>query len=1130
MESRIEFFPRLGVAHRTPAVLMSIVRQAIFAIGGLLSISVFASASQVIDFENITTGGPGGAGQLALVLTQYGSVGVTFNGPKVIDYSQGPFAISGFAHSGTKAIETCVGLEFCTSPIKMIFTTPQRTVKVWFGYSAPLNQALLVDVVGFDGTGAQVAAGSGVLNSSPNPQPISSAIAVTSSVANISSVTISLSGPSVTFNNNLAIDDVEFDTAGPPSPCTATQAPTVALTEPPDGLTVYDNEFLFQGSVAGNGAQLDAATVTATVPNGTIRSADMLSAGLLSPSGGNFGSIREDGLLSPGVNTVTVTARNCFGAAQASRTVTFLQVSPPQVFGSEVNQGLPTYSLVAGKTTLVRVYVGVQAGAAATRITHAVLTVSARDTSTTFTVNAIIPNVIFTNVNQRYTENDNINFYLPGAMVPAGRYSFSAQLFDGSTLLTTVDLPGGVYVFSRTQDLKLMVVLPDISRYGQTLSDLALLSDYLDDMARVFPVRDGWGLVGDQKGLQVSLRFFEPVCDGSFPPFPNCGPSQEEITPGNSQFDPLSWFKWKLVQPQTTGQLRTVCVPVFTTIPCQGTANFRYPNNGSGGFATMLVPSAFVYFPGWPPNTADSAYDLNYDGRIDASELSLYVSEFFNNSTGTWSTNISQLQPGDVVHNFVDSDRDIPPQLDPGETPSPFTQVKLVSWMRQKARALADASGINYAAYVVWQGMDQQGTGGGAGDYGGNTMWAVLKQWPAFHQEFGHVLGLVPPGSPNAAPGNLMHSKNFVITDPRSFDILRRKALTNPISVMAAGLGTPYYNSLLETYEYNWLVSNRASLNARVMNSNPGVANKASQFLLAGYLDRQSHFIVVESKTVENLTPTPPARGSAYSLCFERLKPPAQCEAVPVDFDSPTEHGHRHGLPIYHANTFVKLVRSLPIGTRAVELKHHSHVLFRMSVPAHRPQLKLRPVEISEAGDAITLGWDAVHPDGARMTFDVFYSPDGGKNWEIVGTGIRQTALKWALHAAAGAKDAVLRVVATDGFHSVDARTEYFRVPAKAPLVTISASSDQRAIPGAPIQLRAVAFDLQDGLLPETALNWSSDVAGDLGSGRMLLATLQTGRHTVTVRGRNSWGLSSSAQTTIEVGPETAEKQRGKSK
>src|SRR5258708_2453488 len=114
---------------RALAVLVIVMGLIALSLAGRLQNSPVLSAGVSIDFEDLAVGGPGGAA--VYVTDQYASRGVTFNGPAAFDYSQGSSAIPGFAHSPTKAIEACNGLEFCTLPIEMSFSQSQARVKVW---------------------------------------------------------------------------------------------------------------------------------------------------------------------------------------------------------------------------------------------------------------------------------------------------------------------------------------------------------------------------------------------------------------------------------------------------------------------------------------------------------------------------------------------------------------------------------------------------------------------------------------------------------------------------------------------------------------------------------------------------------------------------------------------------------------------------------------------------------------------------------------------------------------------------------------------------------------------------------------------------------------------------------------
>jgi hypothetical protein len=168
-----------------------------------------AGSTTLINFDDLVTGGAGGGGAI-LATNQYASKGVNFSGARAIDFSKG-MAIPGFAHSGTIALEACYGSEFCTDPIEMDFNQPQSSVKVWVGIDtqSTAKQRYIVELSAFDATGQQVAYKYAVLNPITGPAPIQTPLQVSGS--NIVRATVSYAPPSPSYNNGLAIDDVEFN-------------------------------------------------------------------------------------------------------------------------------------------------------------------------------------------------------------------------------------------------------------------------------------------------------------------------------------------------------------------------------------------------------------------------------------------------------------------------------------------------------------------------------------------------------------------------------------------------------------------------------------------------------------------------------------------------------------------------------------------------------------------------------------------------------------------------------------------------------------------------------------------------------------------------------------------------------
>jgi hypothetical protein len=281
----------------------------------------------VIDFEDQTTTGPGEGGPFTVSHQYEGEgKGITFNEAKILDYSKGisPSRYQGFAHSGTKGIEQCYGREFCTKPIQMKFTAPQKDVGVWVGYSDSLSNQKMVIMRALDSSGALVKETTAVFQPSPSPIPIQTPMEIKSDNANIDSVTLNLASdangpPDIT--NHLAVDDVEFDTPGHPPGCDATENPTVTITQPTSGQILGSNFFDVKGTVSTTSPLYDAKLII--TGSGGSRSLDILSANEISHNGGAFSVNGITDNLFAGLNTITVRAQNCMGSGENSVTLTY---------------------------------------------------------------------------------------------------------------------------------------------------------------------------------------------------------------------------------------------------------------------------------------------------------------------------------------------------------------------------------------------------------------------------------------------------------------------------------------------------------------------------------------------------------------------------------------------------------------------------------------------------------------------------------------------------------------------------------------------------------------------------------------------------------------------------------------
>jgi len=224
------------------------------------------------------------------------------------------------------------------------------------------------------------------------------------------------------------------------------------------------------------------------------------------------------------------------------------------------------------------------------------------------------------------------------------------------------------------------------------------------------------------------------------------------------------------------------------------------------------------------------------------------------------------------------------------------------------------------------------------------------------------------------------------------------------------------------------------------------------------------------------------------------------------------------------------LLLPLVDGTSRIVLTHQSQTLATISAPPHAPTVTLTFPNGGETltGPTATVSWTASDPDGRTLRYAVQYSTDAGATWDTLANDLITTSYQLDLTSIAGTDHGLIRVLATDGFHTAQAQSAAtFSVPYQAPQVTIQSPTDNEAFVNDPavtgnkeITLRGTAFDNQDGLLNGDALNWTVDGGTSLGTGQAVgfnISNLSAGTHLITLAARDSKGLLGHASTTISV-------------
>jgi uncharacterized repeat protein (TIGR01451 family) len=210
-------------------------------------------------------------------------------------------------------------------------------------------------------------------------------------------------------------------------------------------------------------------------------------------------------------------------------------------------------------------------------------------------------------------------------------------------------------------------------------------------------------------------------------------------------------------------------------------------------------------------------------------------------------------------------------------------------------------------------------------------------------------------------------------------------------------------------------------------------------------------------------------------------------------------------------------------GTTSIVLLHGTTVLDTREVSAGAPSVLITspaaPVSWP-AGSTQTLAWSGADPDGDALHYSVFYSNDGSE-WELLASGLTGTSFDLNIDALAGGANTRFRVVATDGVNvGFDETNAPISVPDKLPVAAIGEPGAGRVLaPGDLLVASGMGSDLEDGMLPDEALSWSSDRQGVLGSGPSLaINTLQPGLHIITLTVHDSDGQTASAAVPVFIG------------
>jgi len=165
------------------------------------------------------------------------------------------------------------------------------------------------------------------------------------------------------------------------------------------------------------------------------------------------------------------------------------------------------------------------------------------------------------------------------------------------------------------------------------------------------------------------------------------------------------------------------------------------------------------------------------------------------------------------------------------------------------------------------------------------------------------------------------------------------------------------------------------------------------------------------------------------------------------------------------------------------------------------------------------VAWAASDGDGDPLEFAVQYRTNGGE-WTTLGFGLTEVELPVLADQLPGGQ-AQVQVIASDGVNNTIVASPVFEIVDKHPSVEVVAPNDDAMYQSRDrVVLVGTGSDLEDGLLPEGALRWVSDRDGELGRGRRVeVTTLSVGTHEVLLLGTDSAGQVAAGLVVVTVEP-----------
>jgi hypothetical protein len=216
------------------------------------------------------------------------------------------------------------------------------------------------------------------------------------------------------------------------------------------------------------------------------------------------------------------------------------------------------------------------------------------------------------------------------------------------------------------------------------------------------------------------------------------------------------------------------------------------------------------------------------------------------------------------------------------------------------------------------------------------------------------------------------------------------------------------------------------------------------------------------------------------------------------------------------------LVVPLPDGTSRFQITTGGgqKVLAERAISSQPPTVQSVAVAgaSGELSGLVTLAWAGNDADGDDLTYDVYYSRNGGVTYDPVQIGLTEEETVIDTADLGGGQLTRFRVIASDGALTGSDTSPFYPTAVKPPAPVILSPADEHVAQwGQLVQFFGEATDLQDGHVGDNRLTWT--VNGQrLGVGSNLATSeLPVGINEIRLSARNSQGKTASTTITVII-------------